>query len=1341
MSFSLLATTAMTGSLTAALLSPVYGLPSGGQVVGGQASINTVGSQTTITQTTNRGIINWHGFDIAHGEQVHFQQPSTSSVTLNRVTGGGGASQIMGQLSATGTVMLVNPNGVLFGPNAQVNVGSLVATSSDIADDRFMAGDYRFDMPGKSDAAIINQGNISVADAGLVAFVAPNAVNDGIIQAKLGKVQLASGDRFTLDLYGDGLVSLEAGPEITSQLVSNSGTISADGGRVFLTAAAAHDMVNSVINMDGIIQAASIGEVNGEIVIFAEGSNAVTGNDPAKKGQKQGNSTVLVSGTLNASGRNHGELGGTIEVLADRVGILSGALLDASGDAGGGTIHVGGDYLGTGDTPTALRTVVQSETLIQANATGSGNGGRVIVWSDERTDFAGRIEARGGELGGDGGFVETSGKQILNATGLVDASSPWGLAGLWLLDPNNVTIQSSGSDTNVTGNPDFTTTNDSAIVTTSSIQTALNAGTNVTVTTGTAGTDAQDGNITINSSINKTAGGEATLTLRAHNNITVSSGVNIISISDRLHLVLNSDIDGSQSGSISLLGTGTITTNGGNIIMGGGADPSTNAAYGNSTQVSGVFIQKAMHAGGGNIALRGIGWADNPTNSLGVRVGVVSTVGSGNITLVGSGGGTQIGGNGGNGVQVSGAVTAVDGVIQIIGDASSSLGNGNFAVLISNSVSTTGAGSIQVEGTGGGTTHTNYGVLVRGASASISAQGSGSVSVAGVGGTGSGNGNQGVRIANGGTITSVDGTLTVEGTGGGTGTGTHNSGVVIVDTGSAIRTTGSGNIAVTGIRGGGDTASNYGLNVSPANGIQSTGSGSIAINADTLLLASANNINSVSNLTIAPYTAGTTVGIGTGTGTLSLSNTFLGYLNWGSDKLLTFGDVNTGGMNINTSGVFTKPVALETASAGDIFLNSTLSSPVASGTSLVLASGKNFINNAGAAALDPGSGRWLVYSTSPANDTLGGLTSDATVYSATFSGYPPASVSESGNVFLYSSASPSGTVTITALDQFIVYGTAPDSTAVLGTTFSFSCSDGCSSSVITAGPAFAFTGGSGTGGSGNYNAGSWTITPSGVTVNNGYTINYLTGTLTVTPLAITVDGVTAVGKVYDGTTAATLSTGSASLSGVVAGDTVNLGTGSATGSFADKNVGTGKAVAASGFAISGADSGNYTLDQPAGLTADITAKQLTASVTADNKVYDGTTATTGSVGSLNGIIAGDTVNLTGTDSYDFADKNVGSGKTVMVSGLSLDGADAGNYILAALTGTADITAKLLSILGVTASNKVYDGSTAASLDTGSASLAGVVGGDTVGLETGSVSGSFADKNVGTGKAVAASGFA
>ncbi len=470
--FKLQMTTAIT-AIGLLAVEPAHALPQGGQVVGGAASISSAGSQLTVQQSTQRAVINWQNFDISAGEHVVFQQPSASSVTLNRVTGGMGASQLLGNLTANGTLMLVNPNGVFIGPSAQINVGSIVATSADIPTERFMAGDDRFYIAGNPNAGIVNQGIVTAADAGLVALIAPNVINDGYIQAKLGKVQLASGDTFALDLYGDGLVSLEASDAVTSQLVRNSGIISANGGQVIMTAAAASEMVNSVINMEGIIEATSVAERNGEIIIFAEGSNAVKSNNSGSKGKKKGNSTVLVSGVLDASGRKAGESGGKITVTGDNVALLNGTIIDASGHTGvsgttagkavsayrersaGGDIRIGGDYLGQGDTPTAQNLYVDSGALILNESLFTGDAGRTIFWSDGSTQFYGNVYARAlgglavdaltwnatqGGNAGDGGFVETSGHQYLDAQGYVDLTASNGRKGTYFLDPNDITI-------------------------------------------------------------------------------------------------------------------------------------------------------------------------------------------------------------------------------------------------------------------------------------------------------------------------------------------------------------------------------------------------------------------------------------------------------------------------------------------------------------------------------------------------------------------------------------------------------------------------------------------------------------------------------------------------------------------------------------------------------------------------------------------------------------------------------------------------------------------------------------------------------------------------------------
>jgi hypothetical protein len=251
-------------------------------------------------------------------------------------------------------------------------------------------------------------------------------------------------------------------------------------------------------------------------------------------------------------------------------------------------------------------------------------------------------------------------------------------------------------------------------------------------------------------------------------------------------------------------------------------------------------------------------------------------------------------------------------------------------------------------------------------------------------------------------------------------------------------------------------------------------------------------------------------------------------------------------------------------------------------------------------------------------------------------------------------------------------------------------------------------------------------------------------TANITAAGLTVTGITANNKVYDGTTAATLNTTSASLVGVISPDVVSLISTGATGTFSDKNIGTGKTVTTSGFTLSGADGGNYTLTPPT-LSANITAAGLTVSgITASNKVYDGTTSATLNTtsASLVGVISPDVVTLnTASATGVFANKNVGTGKTVTVTGLTISGADAGNYTLTQPTVLANITySASLTITGVTANNKVYDGTTTATLNTTSASLVGVISPDVVTLVTSGATGTFADKNVGNGIVVTTTGF-
>ena len=205
-------------ALLALGVAPVAAGPEGGSVVGGAATIQGQGGPAVIVnQSTPSAIINWNTFNIRANESVRFNQPSASSVALNRVTGGLGPSEIMGTLTANGRVFIINRDGILFGPGSVVNTAGFLATTNDIKNADFMAGRYNFNIPGRPDASIVNQGRITATSGGFAALVAPGVRNSGTITATLGTVALASGNSFTLDMYGDKLITLAVGDSIANK--------------------------------------------------------------------------------------------------------------------------------------------------------------------------------------------------------------------------------------------------------------------------------------------------------------------------------------------------------------------------------------------------------------------------------------------------------------------------------------------------------------------------------------------------------------------------------------------------------------------------------------------------------------------------------------------------------------------------------------------------------------------------------------------------------------------------------------------------------------------------------------------------------------------------------------------------------------------------------------------------------------------------------------------------------------------------------------------------------------------------------------------------------------------
>lgn len=764
-------TTALVGAVPLVLMfvGTAQANPVGGTVAQGSATIGQSGNTTTITQTTNKAVINWQSFSIGANELTQFVQPSSSSVTLNRVTGDQ-VSQILGKLKANGQIFLVNPNGIVFGNGAQIDVAALTATTHGITDQNFMAGNYRFDTPGKSNAQIINQGTITATDGGLVALVAPSVRNSGLIQARLGKVALASGNSFTLDLYGDSLILFHANDKIASQvtdasgkpvsaLVQNDGKVYADGGSVLMTANVAKGVVDQAVNMTGLVSARAVDQQGGEIVLKGEDSGI-----------------VQVSGTLDASGKQAGQKGGTVNVLGEKVGLLDNASIDVSGDAGGGTALVGGDTHGGGTVRTAQVTYMAQNATINANAITTGNGGKAIVWAEGTTRSYGRIFAQGGINGGNGGFVETSGKGFLDQTGTVNTLAPKGKTGTWLLDPQDIVIATGGNGT-------LDGTNSSLF--------SDNSG----------GTSTLDPLLFANATSN--------VTLQASRDITFS---NAISMSNAGKALV------AEAGR-NLRVNANISTNNGDIFLLAGYDANTGQGGINN----GVLLINgaSVNGGSGNIALAGRGssslltWNNAQNGVVVVNGGAVSTT-TGNISVKGTGGN-----DGSVGVIVgdrNSKITSVDGNIDIVGVSGVCpgcyVGQGGVQVggagsegggVAGGLISVTGSGGLRIQGTGYNATW----------SEGVSVVDSGVISHTGTPAAGKkfeiiGNSASGdhsswaVRIANSGSILTNDADLIIWGTAGNA-SWLDSIGISVADYGANgmphITSTGQGSITLIGAPG------------------------------------------------------------------------------------------------------------------------------------------------------------------------------------------------------------------------------------------------------------------------------------------------------------------------------------------------------------------------------------------------------------------------------------------------------------------------------------------------------------------------------------------------------------
>lgn len=510
----------------------VQAMPSGADIRSGQGSISQDGKNMTVQQNSQRMAIDWTKFDIAKDETVRYAQPDRNAISLNRVTGGQ-QSVIAGNLNANGNVVLVNPNGVVFTKNSSVDVGGLVASTARLNDEAMKNFGNGKDSLGlsldkDSTAAVINEGQIK-AQGGLVALHAANVENKGTITNEGGTIALAAAKNLTLSAADDDKLNFTVDGELAKSQALNSGSLKADGGYVVMTAKSAGDVLSTVVNNSGTIEAKTLRKNE-------KGQILLDGGD---------NGQVEVSGTLDASGMEDGQSAGSIKVIGQKTIVHDDTNLIAKGDVDGGKIETSGDVLNLGD---------------NLNIDAKGESGKAGEWLLDPLDV----------IIADNDPTTTSNYDKADKKTAADSDFTHGSASIGYNDP-------AATDANVSSVNSAVTW-----ISTAMVEKMLNENTNVTIQ---AAATKGSANIIVKNNIDKTAGDEATFTLDAMRNITING--NISSTSNKLNVVLNADSNGDQIGAVII--NGNINTNGGDFTSASGgnvtytSDKANTKGYGKGT--------------------------------------------------------------------------------------------------------------------------------------------------------------------------------------------------------------------------------------------------------------------------------------------------------------------------------------------------------------------------------------------------------------------------------------------------------------------------------------------------------------------------------------------------------------------------------------------------------------------------------------------------------------------------------------------------------------------------------------------------------------------------------------
>jgi len=1251
-------------------------LPSGGKITSGSGTIATSGNQMTVNQSSQQLIANWNSFNIGSNAAVRFNQPNTAASALNRITDQN-PTQIMGSLSSNGQVYLLNPSGIIFGKTARVDVGGLVATSLNMLDSDYLAGKNKFTTTGTA-GSIFNQGAIKASDGGVIALIAPKVTNEGSITSNSGSALLVAGNQVSLDFTGDGLISYIVDQGAVDAQVANKGLIKADGGVVVMTSKAADALRAATVTNTGIIEARTIQNKAGRILLLSDMQNGETS----------------VAGTLDASAPNGGN-GGFIETSGSHVTVSDGTMvttLAPQGKSGTWLVDPTDFTISSGSAAqtisgigaTTLSTALGSNnvTIETSNAPTATNLGDINVnaavsWSANTLTLSALNNV----------YINAN----LNGSGTATLALNYG-QGARVYGNTSAYTLINGAQVNLPAGQHFSTQQGSngtsksyTVITSLGIETDATTGNNQTLQ-GMARSGNLSGNFVLGGNINATptvtwnSDAQPTPTYAGFTPIGSGSTPNscfcFSGIFDGLgHTITNLIINRPSTDGVGLFG-----------FSGGGIS---------NVGIVGGSVTGQNYVGG----LLGIGpaitnsYATDNVKGGGTGVGGLVGITGGTITnsyatgsVIGrSEVGGLVGGTGDGAITHSYAMGNVSGQ-DLVGGLT-----GENAGEITTSYATGG-----VTGTGfvGGLVGYNYGGIITNSYAMGRVTGKIMGTIGGLVGMNMGGTNGFWDITTSGQATSAGGT------------GVTSAEMMRLSTFTSWNTATPNTIANTGGSGAvwriyeGHTAPLLTCFLSPlaladAPDVTTTYNGSSQ---------SANFTTTKLPLLLGSAATGTNAGFYNG-----YYSTQQGYDIIGGNLSITPKVLTMNGLTVAASKVY------DGTTGAVVTGTQKLAAAEATGTGTT-ADGKSYTGD-------------IVSITGTAVGTYNSK-DVATASKVTFSGLS-LSGSQAGNYTLTIQSPASARITKKALTMsgLTVASKVYDGTtrAVLSGTSSFA-SEAAGTGTATDGKSYTGDSVSIAGTAvGTYNskdvATAKTVTYSGLSLTGGQAGNYtLTvqspASGTITPKALTMSGLSVpASKVYDGTTKAVVTgtktlaaaeaagTGTATDGKSYTGDTVSI-TGTAVGTYNSKDVASASTVTYSGLSLSGSQAGNYTLTIQSPAIAKITPKALTMSglSVAASKVYDGTTnavvtgtqklaaaETAGTGTTTDGKrYTGDTVSLIGTAVGTYNSKDVATASKVTFSGLSLTGSQAGNYTLTIQsTATAKITKKTVTL----SATKTYDGTT------------------------------------------------